>query len=302
MRHAVLVLTLTLLMAGCAGEDSIEPVPPKMFHLLPPAASLGGWQVADGPMEYSPATLYEYLNGGAERYETLGFRGLIHIRYQRGADPLASVILDVYDMGTALGAFGIYSAGRPQGCEALQWGAEGYRSGTIAAAYKESVFIHGEADDDRQELLAFLDDLVSGVAGGVPGSTSPPAILDSLPKTHLVVGSERYVPTDLIGHSYLPGGVLATYEIDGRRAELFFTDLDTEARAMDATTALRSHFEGRDAIAKGDPPMGDGGFRTNDRVFGQGTVVRSGALITGIHGDLTTEEREDLLGLLISGH
>ena len=300
-RHVALTLALTISIASCAGNDPTEPVEPTIVRLLPPVAELAGWTVADGPAEYSPDTLYEYLNGGAERYQSHGFRSLVHIRYQLGEDPLASVILDVYDMGSELGAFGIYSAARQVGLEPRRWGAEGYRIGTIAGAYRGSIFVHGEADDDRPVLLAMLEDLMSGVTDRADGAVSPPAILAPLPRTHRLAGSERYAPDNLLGHSFLPGGVLATYEIDGRRAELFFSDLGTETRAADVMAALRTHLEERDTIAGGTPSFGDDGFRITDSIFGQGTVVRSGNLVTGIHGDLSTEEREGILRQLVTG-
>ena len=298
-RHATPFLALVVGILGCAGDDPSGPAAPSIAHLLPPAADLAGWIVAEGPAEYSPDTIYEYLNGGAERYQSHGFRQLLHIRYQLGEDPLACVTLDVYDMGSELGAFGIYSAVRPAGREPRQWGAEGYRTGTIAAAYRGSIFVHGEADDRRQELVEMLEDLVSRVAGGADGSVLPPAILAPLPAAHRLAGNERYVSDNLLGHSFLPGGVVATYEFDGRRSELFFTDLVAEAEAVDAMTALRAHFEGRKTIADGTPPFGDDGFRTTDPVFGQGSVVRTGTLVAGIHGDLSTEEAEGVLRRLI---
>jgi hypothetical protein len=300
MTARTLILALTVGLAGCAGDDPITTATPPMTRLLPAASELSGWTAAEGPAEYSPDTLYEYLNGGAERYQSHGFCRLLHIRYQLGGDPLACVTLDLYDMGSELGAFGIYSAARPAGLAPRQWGAQGYRNGNIAGAYRGSIFIHGEADDDRQELVEMLEKLVSGVAGGADGSVSPPAILAPLPQTHRQAGSERYVPSNLLGHSFLPGGVLASYEVDGRQAELFFTDPGAEAEAVAAVAALRAHFESRETIARGEPTFGDDGFRTTDPIFGQGSVVRSGNLIAGIHGDMLVQEREDILSRLIA--
>ncbi len=297
---AIPTLALMIGLASCAGDSPIEPVAPSLEDLLPPVTELAGWTIADGPLEYTPETLYEYLNGGAERYDTHGFRRLVHIRYQHDDDPLACVTLDVYDMGSELGAFGIFSAARPLGREPRQWGAEGYRIGTIAAAYKGSFFFHGEADDERTELVEMLDTLMLRVTEGVEGSVSPPSIFASLPVDHRMPGSERYVPENLLGHSFLPGGVLATYEIDGRRAELFLSDLGTGQRAADATAALRAHFEQRGTVVGGSPSFGDDGFRVTDPIFGQATVVRSGNSIAGIHGDLSTEEGEEILRRLIT--
>jgi len=295
-----LLLALTLGIAGCAGDDPAETAAP-IVDLLPSTAELAGWTVADGPVEYSPDTLYEYLDGGAERYVDSGFERLVHIRYRLGDDPLACVTLDVYDMGGELGAFGIYSAAKPPDAVPRPWGAEGYREGTIAAAYRGSVYVHGEADDDRAELLTMLEQLTSGVADKASGAAAPPTILEPLPVAHRVPGSERYVPSNLLGHAFLPGGVLATYEIGDRRSVLFFSDLGSEAKAVEALAALDAHFAQRGADAAGAPPFGDGGFRLSSPVFGRGSVVREGALIAGIQGDLSFEEGEGILRRLITG-
>lgn len=299
-RLAIPAMALTIAIAGCAPAPPDERGAPTLADLLPPVAEFADWAIADGPAEYSPDTLYKYLNGGAERYDAHGFRELLHIRYQRGEDPLASVTLDIYDMGSELGAFGIYSAGRPADPKPRPWGAEGYRDGTIAAAYKGSRFVHGEADDDRPELVEMLDGLMLRVTSVAEGSVSPPAIFASLPADHRSPGSERYVPENLLGHSFLPGGVLATYEIDDRRAELFFTDLKSRDGAFYALEALRAHFDERETVAGDTPPLGDDGFRLTDPIFGHATVVRAGKRLAGIHGDLSIEEREEILSRLIT--
>ena len=38
-----------------------------LHRVLPDTAALAGWRVAEGPTEYTPAHLYEVLDGGAER-------------------------------------------------------------------------------------------------------------------------------------------------------------------------------------------------------------------------------------------
>jgi hypothetical protein len=300
-RLFVVVLIAAAAAGGCGGSPA-DPTGPTAVDLIPPVSAYPGWIIADGPTEYSPDTLYEYLNGGAERYTSHGFRGLVHIRYQSGDDPLSCVTLDVYEMGSELGAFGIYSAARPAGIEPRPWGAEGYRVGAIAAAYRGPVFIHGEADDDRPELLTMLENLVSGVANRAVGPTAPPAILDSLPPDHRVAGSERYVPHDLLGHAFLPGGVLASYEIDGRRAELFVSELGSPNEAADALEAFRTHFDERNVLVEETPPIGEDGFRTNDPISGPGTVVRVANRIAGIQGDLTIHEGVDILRRLLATH
>jgi hypothetical protein len=294
------LLAVALLMA-CAGDPVPEDSEADLERLLPAASELEGWQVAEGPAAHGPETLFEYMNGGAERYLSHGFRRLVHVRYQLGDDPLASVTLDLYDMGSELGAFGIYSDGRWPEVETRPWGAEGYRFGAVAAAWKSRVFVHAEADDERPELVAMLETLVARVAGGVPGEASPPAVLAALPAEGLVARSERYTPSDLLGHAFLPGGVTATYQIEGRRAELFYTDLGGEEAAGEALEALRDHLQVRGEVGAPLASPGSGGFRFEALVLGSGSVVRAGSFLAGVHGEMDDEEREALLSRLVRG-
>jgi len=291
----LLCITALTLACGCGPSETPVSEGSDLGGLLPPPSTLGNWIVAEGPSEFSPEDLWEYLNGGAPLYLGYGFRRLAHARYQLGDDVLAGITLDVFDMGSELGAFGIYSSGRPPGAELRQWGAEGYRSGTVTAAWKGNYFIHAEADADLPVLIEMLEGLVEGMCHGIAGETSRPEILDPLPPGGLVAYSERFVAEDLLGHSFLPGGVLATYEIDGREARPFVSELGGAEVATEAMTKLRDHRSRWGEIAREIPSIGAEGFRFSNPGPGSGTVVRVERFIAGVHGDLSFEEQDDLL-------
>ncbi|MCU0233552.1 MAG: hypothetical protein MUE90_05905 [Thermoanaerobaculales bacterium] len=298
-RSAAALLALTVL-AGCGGGRAPRDEPSEPAALLPAAQEIPGWSLVEGPTAFAPETLYEHLDGGAERYLAHGFRELAHARYCLGADPPACVGLDVFDMGGELGAFGIYRAGRPPAAEPRSWGAEGYRSGTFAAAWKGAVYVHGEADDERPELTAMLERLVADVGARVPGAAALPAVLEPLPGGGLVPLSERFVPGDLLGHSFLPGGVLADYELDGLRSELFFSDLGGEGDAAAALAWLRAHLEAVGELDSERPPLGDEAFRFRAPGLGAGTALRVGRWVAGIHGELEADAREAVLADLVA--
>ena len=287
------VAVLAALLA-CAQEEPPALTGLDLESLFPEPSFLEGWQLAEGPSSFSPDTLWEYLNGGAPRYEAYGFERLVHSRYQLGDDPLASVIADVYDMGSELGAFGIYRSIRPSDAVVRSWGAEGYRSGAVAAAWKGAVFVHAAADDDRPELVETLELLVSHVCNEVTGGISLPTILHSLPPESLVPRSERYVASDLLGHAALGGSVVATYEVDGHRGDLFFSKLASEAAAQEALETFRREKERWTEVS--DAPAG---FRFQDPGSGSGTVLQAGRFVAGVHGDLPFETQDDLLERLI---
>jgi hypothetical protein len=299
MRAIAAVLGIVVLIGCGTGEGPVEQQS-DLVRLLPPSSELHGWTVSQGPIVHSPETLFEYLNGGAERYLSHGFRQLLHVRYQHGDDPLACVTLDIYDMGSELGAFGIYSAARSAGMEIRPWGAEGYRSGTIAATWRGSVYVHGEADDDRTELIAMLERLMTGAGKRASGEAAPPAVLAALPTAGRVARSERYVPADLLGHSFMPGGVLATYEVNGEQAELYLSDLADETAADKALAALRNHMT-KWGTVESEPPISNQGFRYAEPTLGFGTVVTAGRFIVGIHGNLPVEEQDRVLAEAVAG-
>ena len=259
-----------------------------------------GWRIADGPTEHDSESLYEYLNGGAPLYLKHGFQRMVHVRYQLGDDSLSSVTLDVYDMESEAGAFGLHRSGRPVDAEVRDWGAEGYRSGIVAAAWKGSFAIHAEADIDDPELIGAMERLVADVAAAVPGATSPPAIIDVLPGQGLVPWSERIVAEDMMSHAFLPGGILATYEMDGFEGRLFFSELPTEAAVADAMVELRAHHQQWGEIGADIDSIGDGGFRFSDPGLGEGAVISTGNFVVGVHGDLPLEVSDNLLGQLVA--
>lgn len=293
-RHiAATAALITILACGQA------PAPADLGAVLAEAQSTPGWRIVEGPLELDPDTLYEYIDGGASLYFDHGFRHLLHLRYQYGDEFLAAVTLDVYDMGSELGAFGIYSNGRSPESFSTGWGAEGYRLGTIAAAWKGRYYIHGEADDERTELMGMLDRLMDLVSSAVEGGSSLPKALDPLPDDHRVPRSETWVAKDLLGHDFLPGGAMATYEIEGRRAQLFFSNVGNASSAEEAFSKLRAHQARWGEIDGEIASIGDSGFRYSEPALGAGTVILAGQYVAGAHGDLDRASQERLLNELV---
>ncbi len=295
MRRSYWLVALALGL-GCSAPTGKPVAPPlELARLLPPAGRLAGWTVAEGPLECSPDALYEYLDGGAERYLGYGFRRLVHVRYQEQVESGAAVTVDLFDMGSELGAFGIFASGRPPAAARKEWGVAGYRSGAVAAAWKGALFVHAESDDERPELIAMLERLVAQAVAQAPGESSPPAFVARFPPAGLVAESERYVASDLLGHEFLPGGFLATYELDGGKGELFWSDLGRPASADAALARLRGHHARSGVVSDRPTRAGSSGFSFTDSSLGSGTVVALGRFVAGVHGELSDATRERLL-------
>jgi hypothetical protein len=246
--------------------------------------------------EYTPETLFEYIDGAARMYLSYGFVGLTHARYRHGEEADLTIDLDIYDMGSKLGAYGIYSNGRPPQIEPQRWGSQGYRSGKIAVAWKERLYIRAAGSVETPELEA----IVAGVAEKVPGHPSLPRLALMLPGEDLVTNSDRYVARDLLGHSFLPGGMLARYRVGEDEFSLFFCEFDSPEEAREAVARLRE-YEKREGLVLGEASgVGQGGFRAEDPGLGRMLVTSSGRFVTGSWGGSSEEDMRRVLLRLVA--
>jgi len=81
---------------------------------LPAGAALGGLADIDRPESYTGATLYTYIDGGADLYVNQGFSELYVRRYGRGNERF---IVELYEMNDATGASHIYQGSRRPNAE-----------------------------------------------------------------------------------------------------------------------------------------------------------------------------------------
>lgn len=292
------LLWIGCLWACAGGPPSGEPAPPDVAALIPPIASLPGWTIAEATTIYDPGNLYLYHDGGAPRYLDLGFARLAHARFAMEHEGSRSVTLDVYDMGSRLGAFAIYAAGRPREIAPRAWGSEGYLLGEVAAAWKGRIYVHVLADDRSPPLVAMGERLAERVIASVPGDASPPEILSRLPAEGLAPNTTEYVAKDLFGHAFLPGGLLARYECEPEECLVFICDLTSSEAAAQALERWRAHESARGALLEGVPGIGAGGFRAKEPGLGVGLVIRDGPTLAGVWGGGSEQRRESLLRTL----
>jgi len=277
-----------------------SPPERNVGELLPPLSSLPGWEVADGPALYAPETLFEYINGAARMYLSYGFTRLAHVRYAPVSDARSAIDLDIFDMGSDLGAYGIYTNGRPSNVTARQWGSEGYRSEEVAVAWKGRIYVHARSRGTSPKLTAMLDRLVAGVARAAPGASAPPEFFKMLPADGLIRNSDRYIARDLLGHAFLPGGMLARYEVGSERLMLFFCELESPAAARLAVARLREYEEQDGRILGDESEIGDEGFRAEDPGLGRALVTRSGRYAAGIFGGSSDASARRILARLVA--
>ena len=110
VRPALYTLAVAAILGSSGGTTMASDSETRlraMIDALP--ATLEGWQRAEECEVYTPDDLHRYINGGAELYISYRFETLIAQPYVRDDDEIR---LDVFDMGSSAGAFGVFSHSR----------------------------------------------------------------------------------------------------------------------------------------------------------------------------------------------
>src|ERR1700761_9066461 len=117
------ILALGLSCAPAHGQSDAKDENHQALLKLVPEPLPSESKSQEAPRFYSPQNLYEYMDGGADIFLLYGVRSLLHLDLRsRSAD----ITVDIFDMGTADTAFGMYAAERSPDEPYISIGAEGY--------------------------------------------------------------------------------------------------------------------------------------------------------------------------------
>lgn len=183
-----------MILGGC-DSDSAEPgMLPETVH---------GW-VPDGEDgRYDADTLYDYIDGGAEVYRALGVRSVVGRRYVREGAP--EIYADVFDMGSAAGAYGAYHHDPREG-QPAEIGTESEVQEGALAFWKDRFFVSILAMDTDDETYAAVLEIGRSVDRAIAGSADVPPLVAALPPDGLLADHVRYFRGPMLLNRYVDLG------------------------------------------------------------------------------------------------
>jgi hypothetical protein len=247
---------LSLLLAS---GSALKP-PGSSLGKFPFPASICGWKATGGVLRFDARTIFDYIDGGAEVYRAYGFRELAVRRYTREGQP--SITAELFDMGTAQDAYGVFTFEREGGSVGVGQDSE-FEGGMLrfwSGRYFVAVSVEHESPSAHAAVIALASEIARRT--GSPGTR--PSLLSLLPQEHLDTLSVRYFhePFCLAYHHYLSdenilrlgrstNAVLARYAADHRVGVrlLLVEHPDTIA----ATAALQSYQKAFPTTQNGAP-------------------------------------------------
>jgi hypothetical protein len=186
--------TTNLFALEAAEENEMD------LSMLVPEHS-GGWRSTGQDSLYDRETIFRYMNGAGEVYLSFTFQRLLVRSFAELGGKRITV--ELYDMGSAADAYGIFSRNRQGEDVHIGQGSE-WRSGYLIF-WKERFFVTVFADEEGERAEQAVLELGAAIAGRIEEEGALPAVVSLLPQQDLMKRSIRYFHkhTDLNQHYFI---------------------------------------------------------------------------------------------------
>ncbi len=158
---------------------------------------------------FNPGDLWEHINGAAEQYLAYGFQDLATTRYT--SDQTRTVVVaEVYRMGDARGAFGIYRQEVSPKAKPVALGVEGRASSNTIRFWLAEFYVKltTPPGGGRQRELEALG---AAIAKGLGSPGTMPAEVGWFPSAGQVPDSVKFIPADALGQAVFTNAFEAKY-------------------------------------------------------------------------------------------
>jgi len=241
---------------------------------------IAGWSIDETVEVFNPNNLYDRINGAAPGFILFGFEELTVFEYNKNGDGdhRPYITIEVYRHATPEDAFGIYASERPSGSSFFSIGAEGYQEGSMLNFFIDGLYVKMESPSTDDAVAKTIRQIAQGFEKNLNLQLDLPKQLQSLPTNQMIPHSELYIPSGFLGHDFLNKAFTATYQVSGKKYQLFIIDAgsDNYAKAM-----LTKYLQ----FTKQNVRLREGRLTIKDRFNGDIECQWKGQYIWGIVND-----------------
>jgi len=212
MKVSIISILMMLVFSFSASGDNFE------------APNIPGWEQDGEVKTFERNTLFNHINGAAEFYFSYNFQKVWVVRYAKNG---AEIILEVYDHGDPVHAYGIYSMERPPEAEVSDIGAEGYYEEAILNFVTGRFYVKMNSynvPDAGSDVLLTTAEEVSDMLCDDP---ELPGIIKAMPSEKLVNNTRQYVSNTFMGLEFLGSAYRGTYQTEDGKLTMFVMERDS---------------------------------------------------------------------------
>jgi hypothetical protein len=282
------MLITALLISGCGGESE-STGGSVSADFLPDKIEATGFERSSEVETYVGESLFEYINGGAEVYHQYGFVDVVTAYYTQDQ---TEIVVDVYRFEDSDNAYGLFSSLRPLDPTVVDYGIEGFTSGTTVDFVKGSYLVRLVGYDDSPETSAALLSMAREFDDLVPGKTTPPKMFALFPADGRMESTLKIQAESFLGQKALTDVYTIDCSADGESVTLFLTNDATGEKYAQWSERAAKHKA--TAVTLQSFPYDDGKvFMAEDAYYGQIIAGIKGEKLCGMVG--YDESRQGLL-------
>ena len=239
----------------------------KMSQEISLPSEAGGWKWDGKELKYDSRTLFKYIDGAAELYLAYGFENLTVRRFEKSNQP--PLIIELYDMGSSEGAYGVFSYEQQDEETGIGQGSE--FGGGLLRFWKGNYFVSIYAEGEGAEVESGILKMGRAAADSISTQGPEPKLVGFIPGKDfgLVDKSTRYLKSHVllnqrffISHQNILNlnpkteAILAQYLRDKQKTQLLLIRYPNLKEAGDAyqnfMKAYLSDAQGKDRLKTED--------------------------------------------------
>jgi hypothetical protein len=176
---------MTILMIGCGG-DKLDNDHNELADLLP--VNIDDWSRGDSVSSFDRESIFNYINGAGEVYNSYSFSQVVVARYSRS--DASDILVELFDMGNDADAYGAFSYAKEQEMAGIGGGFE--RHGNTLCFWQDRYYCCVVQESSGKTSSGNIEAVARKVSDQLPTSSVRPALVDALPTTDLIPHSDRY--------------------------------------------------------------------------------------------------------------
>jgi len=280
----IMALCCTALLSLCPpfSAQAEKQAVTKIENTLPGAHELSGWQVQGSPYAYQPDNLYQYIDGAADQFIAYGFKKLYGAEYICKTDKQESLVIDVYDMGSHLSAFGMFTSKKDPASATLSIGAESFGNDQYVAFYKDRFYVEIQPRISSEKNRLIPQKAARLVTQKIFAPSVRPSLLGFFPEADKISGSENYIVGGILGHAFLPQGVVSEYHSNGEVVRAFIAPFPSPSGAQTAFEQYKQFLSAPGKSVDQNNTVGERSFCAQEPYHKNIIVAQQGCFVAGI--------------------
>ncbi len=296
----VFILCTAAVLSFVSPGSAAEKLPEGLL----PTSCAPEWAMEGKVATYTPENLYRYINGEAELYLPYGFKRATTVRYMKVTTPSGGpqengLVVNIFEMGSPLDAFGIYSNYRSATLPQMKVGAEGFLDETELMFYQDRYFVQIETSGTlTQEPSLFLS-CAEAVSHNLPQGREKPRELELLKVAGAVALTEKYYPRGLLGYSFFGRGLTVEVTTKGKPAKAIVILAGSEEAAGRTFHEYVKYLKEAKVVPQISGDKKGASLQVIDPLY-QGTALhQSGSFVVGVVGLKEPNEGDGIVGQLL---